>query len=92
MDTMVWAVAGLFYLPLHLGLPALWLFYRLLDDAAELRAARLRRFLIEGVVMLVVTVGLAAAIWQAGLGLAWLVGELLLATALPFWRARVLSS
>ncbi len=92
MDWMIWLVAGLFYLPLHLGLPAGWLFYRLLDQPVETRKARLRVFLREGFVLLALTVGLAAVLWQLQVGLVWLVALLVLASLLPFWRVARLSA
>ncbi len=92
MDWMIWLVAALFYLPLHLGLPAGWLFYRLLDRPVEARKGILCRFMLEGLVLLLLTVGLAALLWQLQAGLFWLVAMLVLASLLPFWRAVRLST
>ncbi len=91
VDWILWLVAGLFYLPLHLGLPALWLFYRLLDGPQAVRQRLMGRFLREGVVLLALTLALAAWIWWRQWPVGWLVLELLLASLLPFWRAWRLS-
>ncbi len=91
MDWMIWLVAALFYVPLHLGLPAGWLFYRLLEQPAETRKAVLRRFLWEGALLLCLTMALAAGLWWSRLAWYWLLGWLVLASLLPFWWANRLA-
>lgn len=91
MDWMIWLVAALFYIPLHLGLPAGWLFYRLLDHAAAARWPILRRFLWEGALLLLLTIAVAAGLWWLGWPAYSLLAWLVVASLLPFWRAAVLA-
>lgn len=77
---MVWLVAGLFYIPIHFGIPAMLVFYFTLD-CSELRAGKLKWMILESTVSLVLAFLIAIWLWEKMLGLT--IAALVLSSIIP---------
>jgi len=82
---LVWVVAAIFYIPIHVGVPSLVVFL-VLDVSDDQRKMLLKRVVIESVISVLITFPLAAWLWQSYL---WVSVILLVAGMLvPFWTLK----
>ena len=62
-EVMVWVVAAIFYIPIHVGVPALVIFL-VLDVTEKKRACLLKKVFYESCISVVIAFPVAAFFWQ----------------------------